>query len=371
MTLTILSIVAIVLVIGVLFINLSPQFGGNISKQQKLIFEKSSNYENGKFQNIEKADVNMTGENFRKMFKEYFFKKHPNTKPENNVSVQKVDSVEIANPIKNKTDLIWFGHSSFLIQMEGKNILLDPVFSDVPAPHPLLGNKRFNEELPIIAEKLPEIDMVIISHDHYDHLDYETIKKIKHKVKKFFVPLGVGSHLEEWKVDKNKIQEFNWWDSVKVDDVTLVCTPAQHFSGRGLFNRNSTLWSSWILKSPSKNIFFSGDSGYGTHFKEIGDKYGPFDFAMLECGQYNKLWKEIHMFPEETAQTAVDLKAEKVIPIHWGAFKLAMHTWTDPIERFIKKSNSLGVEVTTPEIGRTFSLDSMDLPKSNWWEKMK
>ncbi len=371
MTLTILAIITIVLVIGVLFINLSPQFGGNISKEQKLAFEKTSNFKEGKFQNLGKVDVNMGGENFRKMFKEYFFKKHPNTKPENSINVQKVDSIEIANPQKNVNDIIWFGHSSFLIQMEGKNILLDPVFSDVPAPHPLLGNKRFNEELPIIAEKLPEIDMVIISHDHYDHLDYETIKKIKHKVKKFYVPLGVGNHLKAWKVEEEKIKEFNWWDTITDENITLVSTPAQHFSGRGLFNRNTTLWSSWVIKSPSKNIFFSGDSGYGDHFKEIGDKYGPFDFAMLECGQYNKLWKEIHMFPEETAQTAVDLKAEQVIPIHWGAFKLAMHTWTDPIERFINKSNELGVKVTTPEIGRNFSLDSTELPKSDWWKNVK
>ena len=181
------------------------------------------------------------------------------------------------------------------------------MLSAVPAPHPLLGGKRFSKELTISIEKLPQIDAVILSHDHYDHLDYESIKKLHPKVGHFFAPLGLGVHLLEWGVPEGKITELDWWGQTTFEDLTLISTPSQHFSGRGLTDRDKTLWCSWVIQSEDEKIFFSGDSGYGDHFKSIGEKYGPFDFAMMECGQYNSLWSEIHMFPEETAQAGVDV----------------------------------------------------------------
>ena len=347
------------------FVNLSPEFGGKISKENQMEYEKSENYKEGKFLNEKEINFDMKfGDMVSTAIK--FFKSSPGTIPENSLDVEKIDSLSIVN-YQGKPRLIWFGHSAFLLQMEQKTILIDPMFGDVPAPHPVLGTKRFSKELPIEIEKLPHIDAIIISHDHYDHLDYGTIKKLKDKVGMFYTPLGVGAHLLEWGIEKERIVELNWWEEVAYEELTFICTPARHFSGRGFGDRLSTLWSSWVIHSKNTNLFFSGDSGYGPHFKEIGDKYGPFDFAMMECGQYNELWPDVHMFPEETAQAGLDVKAKKIMPIHWGAFKLAMHTWTDPIERISKKAKELQIDLVAPKIGEIIVIDDTTKMNSPWW----
>jgi L-ascorbate metabolism protein UlaG (beta-lactamase superfamily) len=244
------------------------------------------------------------------------------------------------------------------------------MFGDVPAPHPWLGKHRFSKSLPIEIEKLPQIDAVILSHDHYDHLDYGSITKLKSKVNQFFTPLGVGSHLTEWGIDSSKVKELDWWDEVQYGDFTFACTPAQHFSGRRMGDRGATLWASWVIKTAENSIFFSGDSGYNAHFKEIGEKYGPFDFAMIECGQYNEQWKQIHMMPEQTVLAGIDLKAKLIMPIHWAAFKLAFHTWTDPIERVTKKAKEMNMPIATPMIGEPILIDKQNqFPHSDWWTK--
>ena len=253
------------------------------------------------------------------------------------------------------------------MQHNSVNILIDPMFGKVPAPMDFLGGKRFSKKLPIRSEKLPEIDYVLISHDHYDHLDYESILKIKNKVNKFIVPLGLGNHLIKWGVSKKKIIEFNWWDSKVFDGINFICTPAQHFSGRKFNNDRSTLWSSWVIKSDSLSLYFSGDSGYDIHFKNIGEKFGPFDVSLLESGQYNKLWPDVHMFPKETVKAGIDLKSKKIIPIHWGAFKLAMHPWNEPAIEVLKESNEKNLIVEIPKIGEPITIDSLDNEIDNWW----
>ncbi len=356
----------VLVIVIVLFVNLSPQFGGKATKEQQVVYEKSKNYKDGIFINRGNVTMDMSrGDIFKAM--KGMLSADADTKPSKNIEVQKIDSLNIVN-YKNKTRLVWFGHSAFLVQMNNKNILIDPMFGDVPAPHPFLGVKRFSKELPIAIEKLPQIDAVLISHDHYDHLDYGSIQKLKDKVTTFYVPLGVSVHLEAWGVDAARITELDWWQEVVLDDLVFRAAPAQHFSGRGLSDRAKTLWCSWILQSATENIFFSGDSGYANHFKEIGSKYGPFDFAMLECGQYNKLWPTVHMFPEETAQAGADLQAKTIMPIHWGAFKLARHSWTDPVERISKKAKELGVDLITPVIGEPIELGNLDQVGSGWWE---
>lgn len=359
------SLVLLLIVVGTLFVNLSPQFGGKVSKERKAEYASAANYKEEKFVNQAEVQLNMSFKDMMKSIKGYFGPM-PNTTPEKAIHVEKVDSLTIAQP-SQETQYVWFGHSSFFLKMKGKNILLDPMFSEVPAPHPMLGGKRFSKELPIAIQQLPKIDAVIISHDHYDHLDYESIKALKDKVTAFYVPLGVGAHLEEWGVDKALITELNWWEEAPLDDLTLRSTPAQHFSGRGLFDRADTLWCSWIIESDAEKIFFSGDSGYGEHFKEIGEKYGPFDFAMMECGQYNEMWSEIHMFPEETVQAAIDVKAKSMMPIHWGAFKLAMHSWKDPIERVTKTAKELAMPIITPQIGEVMNIVPQPLNNHQWW----
>lgn len=365
---TTISILVIIGITSVFLVNCSPQFGGKITKQEKLEYAKADNYEDGKFVNPNDAKVNMSLGNFYRMIKAYI-KPNPNTIPESNIAVEKVDSLTLTTT--TYSNLVWFGHSTFLLQMDGMNILIDPMFGEVPAPYPFLGNKRFSDELPIEIQKLPQIDAVILSHDHYDHLDYESIKKLNGKVKRFFVPLGVGAHLRKWGVEASRIEELNWWNSTKLNSIELVCTPAQHFSGRGLTNGGSTLWSSWVIKSDSTNVFFSGDTGYSSHFKAIGDKYGPFDMALMECGQYNELWSEIHMMPEETAQAAKDVQADKMIPIHWGAFKLALHDWRDPIRRVTERANQLNVNVISPKIGEMVDVHQVQPNENSWWKKVQ
>ncbi len=360
-------ILGVVVIVIVLFMNLSPEFGGKATAEQKKAYLTSKNYEDGKFVNVKRVEMDMSLRDMGKGIVEYL-KSQPNTTPKEDVPVTKTDSTSIVN-YNGPARLIWFGHSSFILQIEGKIVLIDPMLGPVPAPHPLLGGKRFSKELPLDIEKLPAIDAVLISHDHYDHLDYGSIKKLKDKVKMFYSPLGVGVHLQEWGIETERIVELDWWEETNVEALNFKCTPAQHFSGRGFSDRAKTLWCSWIIKSNSKNIFFSGDSGYADHFKEIGEKFGPFDFAMMECGQYNEKWPEIHMFPEETAQAGLDVKAKKIMPIHWGAFKLAMHTWTDPVERITKKAKELNIQVVTPKIGEPIYLGNEDVLPNEWWRE--
>ncbi len=360
-------IIAILAFIVVLFINLSPEFGGQATEIEQEVYAKSINHKDGIFVNKQPVRSSMSFEDIKKSLTSYFTPQ-PKTFPSKNIESEQVDSLAIAN-YKGKTRLIWFGHSTFLVQIDKKLILIDPMLGEVAAPHPMLGSKRFSKELPIEIEKIPELDAVLISHDHYDHLDYGSIKKLKDKVKLFYTPLGVGVHLRKWGVPKERIIELDWWQEATLGNLKFKCAPARHFSGRGLTDRAKTLWSSWVIQSDTENIFFSGDSGYGEHFKEIGEKYGPFDFAMLECGQYSEMWPDIHMFPEETALAGLDVNAKKIMPIHWGSFKLSMHTWTDPIERVCKKAEDLGVSVVTPEIGTFIYIDQNNATANKWWQQ--
>jgi L-ascorbate metabolism protein UlaG (beta-lactamase superfamily) len=360
------SIILLIALTGILFIKLSPQFGGETTATQQSEFLKSENYRDGKFVNKGDVNLDMSFGTVIKILKKYM-SPSPNTIPHEDILVHQLDSLTIAKS-HAEAKLFWFGHSTFLLEIGSKNILIDPMFGDVPAPHPMLGNSRFSKELPIEIERLPQIDVVLLSHDHYDHLDYGSIIKLKEKVEMFYVPLGLGAHLLAWGVSSEKIKELDWWQEIKHKELVFKCTPAQHFSGRGVSDRAKTLWSSWVIQSEKENIFFSGDSGYGSHFKAIGDKYGPFDFAMMECGQYNELWSDIHMFPEETVQAAVDVKAKRMMPIHWGAFKLALHEWTDPVERVLKKAAKLNVEIVVPQIGAEINMNKPILSPIEWWK---
>lgn len=366
--LTILTIVLAIAAGGFLFIACSPQFGGKASKNQKEVYTKSGHYADGKFQNIIETNMDMGFTKGISVFRE-FLRKDPSREPQGKIPVLKIDSSEI---VRNKISrLTWFGHSAFLLELDDKNILIDPMLGESPSPIPAFGSKRYSDELPIIVEKIPVIDFVIFSHDHYDHLDYGSVLKLKDKVKHWFVPLAVGNHLRKWGVPAENITELNWWETADFEEIKLVCTPARHFSGRGVTDRFSTLWASWIIKTDSLNLFFSGDSGYGPHFKEIGDRFGPFDFAMMECGQYNEAWDNIHMMPEQTAQAAVDIRTKQAMPIHWGAFTLALHAWKEPVERITKAAAKLNMPLVTPRIGEPVDLTSDVKPTSPWWRAVE
>ncbi|ALQ68290.1 MBL fold metallo-hydrolase [Bacillus thuringiensis] len=271
---------------------------------------------------------------------------------------------------KSLESVTWFGHSASLLKIEGKKLLLDPMLGDASSPFPVFNSKRYSGTFSLEREDFQEIDAIIISHNHYDHLNYKSIMQLKDRAKHFYVPTGVAQYLIKWGVSPNKISEHNWWDEITFDNIKLVCAPARHFSGRSMTDRDCSLWCSWLILGQETKVFFSGDSGYAPHFKEIGDKYGPFDLTLMECGQYDPRWSAIHMLPEETVQAHIDVKGELLLPIHWGAFTLALHEWSDPIERVTKKANRLGVKVTTPQIGESITLKSKDYPSSAWWRKI-
>lgn len=370
MLIGIVTTIAVLVVVYLLFVNFYPSFGGDVSKERQVLYSGSAHYKNGKFVNDDTAVPQR--QDFSKMLKiarKFFFEKVPHGRPEKDLKVLKLDSAEVADYAHKNARLVWYGHSAFLLQIDGKNLLLDPMFGKVAAPMEIMGEKRFNSELPLKIEKLPKIDAIIFSHDHYDHLDYGSVMKLKGKTEHFFVPLGVGVHLEAWGVPKEKITEMDWWQETEFKDLKFVCTPAQHFSGRKLDNGQSTLWSSWVIQSENENIFFSGDGGYAPHFKEIGEKYGAFDLALMECGQYNEMWHEIHCMPEETAQAGVDVKAKRIMPIHWAGFKLALHEWKDPIIRLSKKAKKLNLPIITPKIGEEIMVSDSTKVYEKWWEK--
>lgn len=262
---------------------------------------------------------------------------------------------------------IWFGHSTILLEVEGKRILIDPVFSDYASPIPGIA-KRFQEPV-FNIEDIKDIDIVLISHDHYDHLDYETISKLKERKLKYIVPLGVSAHLEYWGIERENITELDWWQDTKFKGLVFTSAPAQHFSGRGLINRNTTLWASWAIKGNQHNIYFGGDSGYSEHYKEIGKRLGPFDVSFLENGAYDMDWKSVHQLPEEGVQASIDLKSKIMVPVHWGMFDLALHSWYEPIQRVSIEAEKKGVTILAPKLGQLVST-KVKYKQESWWQPL-
>ncbi len=266
----------------------------------------------------------------------------------------------------NEDCLFRLGHSTLLMKIDGLWVLTDPVLSERASPVQWAGPKRFHPS-PISAEDLPFIDVVVISHDHYDHLDKNTIQTIQDKVGVFITPLKVGSHLRRWGVSHDNIIELDWWQTTTIKGVELIATPSQHFSGRSLFDRDTTLWSSWVIIGNQRRIFFSGDSGYFSGFKEIGERYGPFDFTLIEAGAYNRLWQTIHMMPEESVKAHLDLRGKVMIPIHNGTFDLSMHAWHEPLSRVSDIAAKRDVQILTPIFGEQVLLDN-PVANSGWWQ---
>lgn len=271
--------------------------------------------------------------------------------------------------LHNAPDLsLWrLGHSTILLKLAGKFWLTDPVFAERASPLGFMGPKRF-QPAPIAREDLPEIEAVILSHDHYDHLDQETVLAVAPKVKHYLAPLGVGDRLINWGIPANKVQQLDWWQETQVGELRLVATPARHFSGRSLTDRNKTLWASWVLIAPSVRIFFGGDSGYFSGFKSIGERFGPFDLTLLENGAYDESWPDIHMQPEQTLQAHLDLKGKVLLPIHNGTFDLALHAWTEPMERIGALARQGQLALSTPRIG-----ERLDIKEPGhgiaWWRQ--
>lgn len=325
--------------------------------------QNSPNYRNGQFQNIHPTLMNKEGKGIWNVMFEYL----TTPKPADKAPIHKIkgDKINLNSINDSEPTLIWFGHSSYLIKYKGQNILVDPVFCGYASPVSL-AVKSFDGADLYSVEDMPQIDLLLLTHDHYDHIDFETVSELKNKTKQVICPLGCGEHLEYWGYSPDSFIELDWWDEKSlITDIKLVATPARHFSGRGLA-RNKSLWASYVLELGDYRLFIGGDSGYDDQFKKIGEKFKSFDLAMLECGQYGENWPYIHMFPEQTVQAAKDLNAKNLFPVHWGKFVLSVHSWTEPIERALVKAKELDQKIVTPKIGEVLRLPNQ-LPNSMWW----
>lgn len=265
--------------------------------------------------------------------------------------------------------LFRLGHSTMLLKLRGEFWLTDPVFSLRASPLQWIGPKRFHAP-PISIADLPPIKGVILSHNHYDHLDHAAVLALNEKVEHFLAPLGVGDTLIEWGIPAHKVQQLDWWQETEVAGLTLAATPAQHFSGRGMSDSNATLWASWVIIDDDLRVFFSGDSGYFDGFKEIGNRYGPFDLTMMETGAYNTDWPEVHMHPSQSLQAHIDLKGRHLLPIHNGTFDLALHVWDDPFEQIVALAGRVGVPVSTPQMGEQVDLNE-PCAEVRWWRALQ
>ena len=355
-------LIIIVIVVSIYLFMQQPQFGKTPTGAYQEKIKTSPNYRNDQFQNLTHTPPLTEDATYWSVIKEFFFVKHPDKKPNSSIPTVKTDLLSL-NP--GDDVLVWFGHSSYFIQLDGKKILVDPVLSGAASPVNFT-TRSFDGTDIYSADEIPPVDYLFITHDHWDHLDYKTMLKLKDKMGLVITGLGVGIHLERWGFDRNKIIEKDWNENITLSDgFSAYATPARHFSGR-TFRRNTSLWVSFVLISPNFRIYIGGDSGYDEHFKAIGDRFGPFDLVILENGQYDKSWKHIHMMPEEAVQAAIDLRAEWLLPVHWSKFQLGNHPWYDPIKRVVKAAKENNVPILHPKIGEPVWLKKLQRHEE-WW----
>ena len=354
----ILLVVALGLTLADAWQGLGHRAGG----ERRARMERSPQWKDGAFENPEPI-VNLFGPMLSGVFSV-----SPDADPHEPVAAQQVDPALFSTHPQSGLRLTWFGHSSTLIELDGVRILTDPVWSDRVSPLTWAGPRRYSPPL-IKLDQLPHIDAVLISHDHYDHLDHRTLIAMKNWNTKFVVPLGVGAHLEYWGIAPEKIVEVDWWDRISLGAIEIVSTPVRHASGRQIFDKDATLWSGYALLGPAHRVYFSGDTGLFTALADIGAKLGPFDATMLEVGQYHRSWPDWHMGPEQAVTAHQLLRGKLFVPLHWGLFTLAYHAWTEPIERCVTASSSHEVHVVTPRPGQSFEPDVPDA-FGRWWPKV-
>jgi L-ascorbate metabolism protein UlaG (beta-lactamase superfamily) len=364
---TFAAIVAVLVAAGWAVLS-QPQFGAPMAGARLARAQANAQYRDGRFVNLEPEAPSTTS------LVEYAARQLSGDEvrePPAPVPVLAVDKTALAaTPASSGLRAFWIGHASTYVEIDGLRFLLDPVFAERVSPLPV-GPRRFHAP-PIALADLPRIDAVLISHDHYDHLDMDTVRHLAQRGSRFFVPLGIGAHLEAWGVPPAQIEELEWWQERTAGSVRIVCTPTRHYSGRGIGNRSATLWSSWSVIGPQHRFYYSGDTGYGKLFRDIGARLGPFDMAFVKIGAYGPgaAWTDIHMTPEQAVQVQRDVRARRMFPVHWSTFNLAYHDWDEPIRRTVAAATAAGVELVTPRLGEWVDADR-DFRSTRWWETVR
>ncbi|ARZ66747.1 MBL fold metallo-hydrolase [Streptomyces sp. HU2014] len=345
-------------------------FGVDPSGERMARIRRSPHYADGVFTNPVAAQHTPSGSMLK--FLPTYFRREERARraPAGNVPVHPTTVADLATPAATGLRLTWMGHSTVLAEIDGHRVLFDPVWSERCSPFAFAGPRRLHP-VPVPLSEAGHVDAVVISHDHYDHLDMPTVQALsRHTRAHFVVPLGIGAHLEHWGVPEDRITELDWHESTRVGDLTLTATPARHFCGRGLRNTQHTLWASWVVAGPEHRVFHSGDTGYFPGFADIGAQYGPFDATMVQIGAYSEFWPDIHMTPEEGMRAHLDLQGDPargvMLPIHWGTFNLAPHPWEEPVEGTVAAGERSGARVVTPRPGQPFE-PAAGLPADPWW----
>ncbi len=360
-----LSILLLLAVSGLLFLQ-HPMFGKAPSGERLERIRQSPQFKDGQFENFSPTPMLSEGYSMAGIIIDQYFKSHPNRDPKGRIPSTKTDLLTLP-PEENV--LVWFGHSSYFMQLEGKRFLVDPVLSGNASPIP--GSlKAFQGTDQYTVTDFPQIDYLLISHDHYDHLDYRTVLGLRERVNTVVCGLGVGSHFEHWGYSPSVIIEKDWDETVEFGELKIHTTKARHFSGRSI-KRNNTLWLSYVIETANLKIFVGGDSGYDSHLAEIGQAHGPFDLAILENGQYNVAWDKIHFMPHQVIAAASDLQAKRVMPVHSSKFRLAMHPWDEPLSEVSRFALEQEIPLITPIIGEKVDIDDETQTFKSWWTEVK
>lgn len=362
-----LSILLILLLLAGGVAGLGWWLSGNFSGERLARMQAFPQYKAGAFFNEERQAPQDLGLNY---LKRQFFGDEQRVPP-GALPVMAIKPESLRAKPESGLRAAWLGHSSVLIEIDGQRLLMDPVLSARASPFQFFGPERFHPS-PIPLARLNGIDAVLISHDHYDHLDEATIRHLARQGTKFFVPLGIGAHLESWGVSAGQMHELAWWESVEFGDLMITSTPNRHYSGRGFFDYKGTLWSSWAVVGPDHRLFYSGDSGYSKLFRNIGARFGPFDLGIIKIGSYGPgaSWTDIHMVPEYAIRVHQDIGGKKLLPVHWATFNLALHDWDEPIKRVLKAAEAENVNILTPKLGEVVDLDR-PFTNTPWWESVR
>ena len=367
---SILAVVLLLLVAGAAYVLSLPQFGGTLRGERLARAQANPQYRDGRFVNpLPAAPARTAGEVWAVLTGQFFgdeVRTPPGPIPLLPVAAEQLSAARAAPALR----AFWIGHASVYVEIDGVRLLVDPIFSDYASPFEF-GPRRFHPP-PIALTDLPRIDAVLITHDHYDHLDMRSVQQLARAGAAFFVPLGIGAHLEAWGVAPAQIREMEWWQEHALRGVRLVSTPTRHYSGRGLSDRNATLWTSWTVIGARHRFYVSGDTGYSDHFRAIGERFGPFDLSFIKIGAYGPgaSWADIHMSAEDAVRAHRDLRARRLFPVHWATFNLALHTWDEPIRRALAEARAGGAELLTPRVGEIVDADR-PLPLNPWWQNVR